>query len=370
MKTPRHRPLAALLLACLWVLVPILPIPADAQSIDAELPLPRWEESPPSLDSLSPGGPFNNLLPGTLIPALTDGSEVQRLGPRLDDAPTGLSSQIGPTDLSLFLHGSLLQNARPAQAPRVPTPALAIQELPPDQVAALADIPANEYLADPQNLVPEVVRGDLDRLLEFHASDARIRLHVLVLDADQKLPASADPLQFAHGTLTRHLSCLAVYPLGEPWRTRIFLSKTLHHAAAADELTDMASDCIRDAQEADDPSEQLQRYTIRLCTRLYWLQKKLPDPAMRSVVNTTPSLQEVTGSQESAVSFVSRYLLPSSLPMAAIGGIVILWQLLKRLKKRRQDHPSHVWILPEPEVIPRLGGAFSAGAGAVLSYKQ
>lgn len=370
MKPPRHPPRAALLLACLWMLVPAFTGPADAQSIDEELPLPRWEESPPSLDSVNPGGQFNNLLPGTLIPALTDSSEIQRLGPRLDDAPTGLSSQIGPTDLSLFLHGSLLQNARPAQAPRVPTPALAIKDLQPDQVAALADIPANEYLVDPQDLVPEVVRGDLDRLLEFHASDARIRLHVLVLDADQKLPASADPLQFAHGTLTRHLSCLAVYPLGEPWRTRIFLSKTLHHAAAADELADMAADCIRDAQEADDPAEQLQRYTIRLCTRLYWLQKKLPDPAMRTVVNSKPSLQEVTGAQESTVGFINRYLLPASLPLAGVGGLMILWQLFKRLKKRRRPDPDHVWILPEPEVIPRLGGAFSAGAGAVLSYKQ
>jgi hypothetical protein len=63
--------------------------------------------------------------------------------------------------------------------------------------------------------------------------------------------------------------------------------------------------------------------------------------------------------------------LPSAIqPINGCGGIAILGLLFKRLKKRRQAHPAHIWILPEPEVSPRLGGAFSAVAGTILFYKQ
>lgn len=363
---------------CLLRRLCILLLPAAAamgQSVDDELPLPRWEQEPSALSAPdSPGSQFNSLLPGSLIPALPPPTELPRLGPRLEDAPSGLSSQIGPTDLSLFLHGSLLGSARPAQAPRTPTPALSLRDLPAQHLPALLDAPANEYLIDPQNLVPEVERGDLERLLAFHASDARIRLYILVLDADQKLPEGADPALFVRGALSRQASCLAVYPLGEPWRARVFLSHSVHQAAAQDMLLDMAADCIRDSQQADDPEEQLQRYAIRLCTRLYWLQNTLPQlgsPPLATVSGRP--LREVSAENTSgaAGSRLHDFGLLAGLLAGGLVAILLLAQGRRVWRSRRHASTSgSVWMLPEPEVVPRLGGAFSAGAGAVLSYKR
>jgi hypothetical protein len=277
-------------------------------------------------------------------------------------------------DLSLFLHGSLLGSARPAQTPRTPTPALALRDLPAHFLPALVDAPTNEHLIDPQNLLPEIEREDLERLLTFHATDARIHLYILVLDADQKLPVDADPARFARGALSRQTCCLAIYPLAEPWRARLFLSQSIHQAASADSLLDMAADCIRDAQQTDQPAEQLSRYAIRLCTRLYWLQSTLPGAGAAS--SAQPGGRPLREISAEATASPGLSLLRDHSPLllgisGALGALLIITQLARLwLRRCRVRHIASVWMLPEPEIVPRLGGPFSAGAGALLSYKR
>ncbi|MES2595138.1 MAG: hypothetical protein V4662_07380 [Verrucomicrobiota bacterium] len=350
-------------------------VTSSAQSIDEELPLPRWDQRPPLVNGApipqEPGSQFNSLLPGeSLVPSLPQDPGALQFGPRLMDTPSSLNPQFGATDLSLFLPGNLLQQARPAQAPRVPTPVMALKDLPAEIIASLDDSPANDYLIDPQNLVPEIARADIERLLEFHHSDARIRLHILVLDADQKLPDSLDPATIAHGALGRQHSCLAIFPLGEPWRARVLLSRPLHAAAKPDLLMDMVADCIRDAQEADDPMEQFHRYTVRLSTRLFWLEKSIPTTPFPKTAG--PSLREVTGGGEAPTPLFQ--WLTSPITKVVLSSMAVLglgWLLLRKMMKRRQQGQanSQVWMLPEPEIKPRLGGAFSAGAGAAMSFK-
>lgn len=348
---------------------------ARAQTIDDDLPLPRWDQRPPLVNGApvapGPGSSFNSLLPGeSLVPSLPEDPGALQIGPRLMDTPSALSSQFGATDLSLFLPGNLLQQARPAQAPRVPTPVLSLKDLPADLIAALPDSPANDYLIDPQDLVPEIARADLERLLAFHASDARIRLHLLILDADQKLPDSVDPATIAHGVLTRQPSCLAIYPLGEPWRARVLLSRPVHAAARPDALTALAADCIQDAQQADEPAEQLHRYAVRLSTRLFGLQQSLPVPGAAA----SPAMREVTAGGAEAPGGIVLWLTSSvtQVVLAGIAACGLLWMLVRKLMKRHQRRTTsgQVWMLPEREPRPRLGGAFSAGAGAVISLKS
>ncbi len=348
---------------------------AAAQSIDEELPLPRWEKEPPVMKSEA-GDHFNSLLPpDPLLPALPAPQGLLQSGPRLGDTQPSLMpgyGDLGPMDLSLFLHGSILQqqSQRPA---RTPTPALALRDLPQDIVHSLLDAPVNELIIDPQNLIPEIARGDLERLLAFHASESSIRLYMLVIDADQKLPDTLDVSRLAHGALSRQPSCLAIYPLGEPWRTRLLLSQSVHTAATSSGLADMAADCIRDAQQADDEAAQIQRYAVRLSTRLFWLQKSLV-LSPNKVAASGPHLLEVVGQDTSSEPPSGAIDLRLWLALAAIAVSLLALIAILRLKRQsassRKSTHSHTWILLEPETSPRLGGAFSGGAGAVVSFKR
>jgi hypothetical protein len=42
--------------------------------------------------------------------------------------------------------------------------------------------------------------------------------------------------------------------------------------------------------------------------------------------------------------------------------------LQKVVRQRRLKRQKSVWLLPEPETIPRLGGAFTGGGGGMIRY--
>lgn len=354
---------------------------AHAES-DVDLPLPRWTpELARPAGQPDAGRQFNQLLPpeSNLLPPPPEVQGLLETGPRLSDGPPALMEDHGklePQDLTLFLHGSILNQAGDLPAPAKPTPAVSLRDLPPELLSNLYDAPAGDYLLDPQTLVPEVPRQDLDRLLEFHAKDARITLFLLVLDGDQKLPQTAALERIAAGALTKHDTCLAIFPLGEPWRARFMVSQSVHQYVATRSLTDLAEDCIKDAQQASDPVQQLHRFSVRLSTRLFWLEKSLPaEPGRPSTAGAR--LQEVAQGGGAAAGGLTKSAANAEAAAVAasvslttlfiIGGLFAsgLWFVRSR---RRHLQLSRVWLLPEQEVSPRLGGAFSGGAGAVVHY--
>ncbi len=359
--------------ACLMLTLLASSVPlAFSQDIDETLPLPRWEnEAPLQPMAEEPGSQFNSLLPSD--PFANDPLELPPSGPRLSDAPPTLMpgySELGPTDLSLFLRGSILQSDSPKAAMPHPTPVMDLRDLPADILQGLTDAPANEYVMDPLNLIPEVTRIDLDRLLEFHAKESLIHFYLLVIDTNQKLPDAATLDHLAHGALTRQKACLAVYPLGEPWRARILLSPSVHSSVTAATLSELAADCIQDAHQAQQSSLQLQRYTVRLSTRLFWLEKSLP---IASAATSTTSLQEIAGQTKSTSSPLigSKWIVPSLIAIAGLLATILLTLILRKKRSRlAMTEPTHVWILPDIEVTPRLGGAFSGGASNMISFKS
>jgi len=345
---------------------------AFSQDIDEALPLPRWENDAPAQPMAEePGSQFNSLLPADAF--VEDSLELPPSGPRLSDAPPTLMpgySALGPTDLSLFLHGSILQSDSPTAAMPHPTPIMDLRDLPTEIFQGLKDAPTNEYVMDPQNLIPEVTRIDLDRLLEFHAKDCQIHFYLLVIDTNQQLPTTAALDQLAHGALTRQKACLAVYPLGEPWRARVLLSPNIQSTVTTATLADLAADCIQDAHQAQQSSLQLQRYAVRLSTRLFWLENTLPSS---STATSSSSLQDIAG-QTHPISnslFQSTWIVPSLIAMAVLLTAICLTQLLVKKRSRQlMTEPTHVWILPDLEVTPRLGGAFSGGSSITVSFKS
>jgi len=342
---------------------------SDAMAND-EPPLPTWEADLPSDNAMPPGSNFSNLLPEGTEPEA--GNEFF-LGPSgaLKSPPLLLDdSGLSPHDLSLFLHGGLLNMlSEPPEAK--PTPSLALREAPALVLDSLKNGPRNEYLMDPQSLLTEIPTLDLERLLQFHASEARILLYILILDRDQKISATAKLNELVARLKADREVCLAVYSLGEPWRTRFLVTEGVNQNSSLHSLTEMAEDCIKDALLTNDAERQLQRFAVKLSTRLFWLEKGLPEaiPITKGVqvlheVARKPTIENIPHAKTE---------WPLS-QMATVGGIGLLlsaglrscWRSWKRSRALKQK--QFVWILPETEIRPRLGGAFSGGAGVMIQY--
>lgn len=348
--------------AALWLLAPAL------QGED-EPPLPTWDVAPSSPGA--PGGNFSQLLPERQEPGSDDpfylGNPMLKPQPLLSDDAT-----LNPHDLSLFLRGGLLAVPQePVQ--QAPTPVLALKDLPEHVLSSLSQVPLNEHLIDPQSLVTEVPALDLARLLEFHAEESRILLYILVIERDEKLGNISQIRALTERLTGKRDLCLAVYPLGEPWRVRLLVSPRVQQHTPVSALMEMGEDCIADALLTHDAERQLQRFAVKLSTRLFQLEKSLPPEVAPQVAAVSSGLHEVArkgGAPEIlpvAVREASVWtiILISSLTVLALALTAYGIKIWKRYRRARKSH--HVWMLPENEVRPRLGGAFSGGAGRMMS---
>lgn len=358
---------------CCLSAVSILLLSSSLLAAADEPPLPTWDGQAWESPVLTPGSQFSDLLPENGASDSVDGFFLEGSGPlkspRLMVDDSGLSSH----DLSLFLRGGLLHTP---QEPTLhhPTPSLALRDVPTSVLESLRQVPVNEYLINPQSLVTEMPMLDLERLLQFHSTECRIRLYILVLDRDQKLASTAllNPL-IARLRSQREI-CLAIYPLGEPWRARFMVSPLISQTSSLASMTEMAEDCIQDAMQVNDAEQQLQRFAVRLSTRLFWLEKSLP-PASSAALAAVPGLTEVVTSPPGAVKSSGDASLGGSLLMAAVTSLLSLAAAVGIyggirfwLRLRAARGKQRVWLLPETEVAPRLGGAFSGGAGAMIQY--
>jgi len=353
----------------------------NEQAEESALPLPRWSEH--ELKAFRNSLPVLNG-PGVLPPSsgesTTDINELIRKpltsGPRLDhffnEHDSELSPRLQVEDMRLFLPESILGmpvQSQPGGRAQLPTPLAALQDVPAEFLAVCAQSLPREYLIDPEQLVPEIQNHDLMRLLEFHARDARIKLFVLMLDHDQKLPESAELEKIASGSLLQSDACLLVYPLGEPWRTRLFVSRSIHNQISSGFLSETVQACLHESLQTSDVHDQLRRYTIHLSTRLFWLQKAL-GTAPSQETGTGQALAEFAPASKAPAMLSPAGLMPPAvwsatsvllLGLTSIAGR----QWLRRIRLRRQHR---IWMLAEPDTVPRLGGAFTGGGGAMVRY--
>ncbi len=351
------------------------------QDIEAILPLPEWA---PSQDGIAParnGTPF--LLGGSLLPQSFphDDNESGNLSPMTSQPTiaTEFQSARPDGDLSLFLPDALLGKAIHIAPPSSPTAAHLIRKLDDDFLTSCRGSPGDAHLIDPDSHVSETQKEDLLRFLQFHARDARIKAFVIVTDRDQTVPNNADLSNVASGALRSHDSCLAIYPLGEPWRARLFVSGSVHRIIPPEYLNGVVKDCAKDAELVSDPMEQLHRFTVRLSIRLFWLEKLISTntPALTSV-NGQEVPSEIVSKRQPALdeALLNHVILTPSSPhqwwSVTLGVALSLaggGATYAALRYRRRRLISFVWIMPETEIPPRLGGAFSGGGGAWIQYR-
>ena len=340
-----------------------------ADSQDGELPLPKWDR-PQGFGlgySLFPEGSATEDLPS--VPAHSPAENAT--------FTSEFPSAHPDHDLSLFLPDALLGKVlRPFQDAR-PTPPEKLRECSAPFLSACRSSPASCHLIDPDEHVTREQREDLSRFLRFHARDARVKAFVMVVAADEKLPDAASLAETASGALADGDACLAIYPMGEPWRARLFVNEKTGGLAGMAELNAMADDCARDAAQARDPFEQLHRFTVRLSIRLFWLE--------RLMTPKQPMAESLPASSHEAAPYVglgNPNALPTALDIrrhrqidlaSVIIGVTVSLAgggaTFAALIARRRRNRNRIWILPEIEIPQRLGGAFCGGGGAMIQYR-
>jgi hypothetical protein len=258
---------------------------AQAGANDGGLPLPQWSDDDAA--ALKQRGQLPQPLGGLLWPENADlglaGSLPLTPSSIADDGQTAQP----PVDISSFLPPKLIQKAA-ASIPSPGAPKLLV-DTPADYLLACAGIPSDHLLLDPWHHLTETNGEELEQFLAYHSENSSIRAVVMILGKGEQLPKNADLSQLGSGAVDRARSCLAVLPLGEPWRARIFLSQDVQASVPPIYLANLAGDCVSDAAQAPDEGEQVHRFLVRLSTRLFWLERMLPPQAKPPVAAQHPA---------------------------------------------------------------------------------
>jgi hypothetical protein len=294
--------------------------------------LPGWTEADVREFELN-GRPTN--LGGGLWPA--EAFPLEPVPQRLEPLPPPFS----PDDLPL------LANAPPFTPSAIPAQALATY------FGARPD----RYLLDPQGLVEDSDRANIERFLEYHADRGDLELFVLVIGPNQAPPVHISTRDlwhrwFPHGTRE---GAIVFYPIGEPDHAAVEFGRASVVASGLARLREALDACAKDSLQTTEPSAQLDRFCVQLSVQCAWLARDLG-------LHRSPAQPALTFIPEDAASRHGRSQWAAALLAAATASLAglatYLWLTLARRPAR----------FPDLEIPTRLGGDSCGGAHAVLSF--
>ena len=286
---------------------------------------------------------------------------------------------------------------RPLAGLRVPMPALMplsametfSHELPPvagelrDEYFSLRPV---EFLVDPQRLLTEQKSHDIQRFLEYHADEAQFDICMMLFGASQDIPEDISLEERHREWFGDRSVVLVAYFLEHPERTRVIYGEGVRQKLPEGVFSRIFQSCVREAQVAETPFDQVERFAIEMSIRLYWLAKMLERQAAGEAIPTTeeelsgPKWEQLaTNAQPGALSagvptaeasMMTDRLL--SLPWLLLGAGTFLLSALTGAGAwwwRRDSLAAKPVLFPELELPTRLGGNFSGGGYVGISFE-
>ncbi|QIF04190.1 hypothetical protein [Roseimicrobium sp. ORNL1] len=357
-------------------------------SVDDALPLPAWS---PEDTAAQQGLLETPPLSGLLWPDNFDPDKLQPPEPQVAGTPGAGEPSVSPApknqrglgdNFLLFIPKPAAPAAQHALPPDKP-----LTEVTREFMEQSELLEPDAFLLDPLTLLPETQSEDLRRLLTFHVTQSHTSAYFLMLDAHEKLSPNVDLSRLAAGRLTREHACLAAFPLGQPWRARLFVTREIASGVEPGYLPGILEACVQDAMRASDPMDQLQRFATQLSIRLIWMERAYPKLfSAEETIAASESAKETT--PESLTSFVladvSQPLVPEgdlwtrwtlltqthgrTMLLGFCGFLLVLAGLIRFVRWRKRQHGRTVWMLPEVESTPRFGGAHCGSGGVWIKY--
>lgn len=226
-----------------------------------------------------------------------------------------------------------------------------------------------DFLVDPLALLTEQKSNDVSRFLEYHSEGAPFDICLIVLRENEQAPNEQALAAIHRQWFGQEQVALVVYPFGRPRDIKFEFGSTAVKSVSESVMNRIEKSVIAEASVGLDPSDQVERLSIELSIRLYWLARILDRPQ-----SMTEAEAEMAADQHRTAS-VENGGEPRANPgmrwawtflgalLAAVAGAFVWW-----LARRNSLHGGPVFF-PDREIPMRLGGASSGGACAEISFR-
>ncbi len=194
---------------------------------------------------------------------------------------------------SPLLGGTLFPGSDPASEEVLPEP-LEVPELEvPEEVprtteivslGVVEDLPAKlvpdyfperleQRLLDPQSLLTQSRLDEIHHFLDYHFSEARSAIHIMVLKPLQRLPSEIDLQQFHRRWFAEEeLAVLVIYNFGNPEMSRLIFGAEAKKRVSEARRIEACVEAINQAIVVGNAEDQLERFLTDLSRSLYWIE--------------------------------------------------------------------------------------------------
>ncbi len=220
-------------------------------------------------------------------------------------------------------------------------------------------------LVDPQGLLSATDFNARLNALEYHVKDSSIDLFVYIFEKDQEIPTDVRSEEVIERFYQEGRPALvAYYYLGAPKRSVLRLSPILAEKIPIGEQRQALENAVLQALEKTETVPQLEGFMTQLAMRSYWMDQIISggQPVNEAALQPLVSPMRVKKKSAKAIWLqeqFDRFAMPTAM---VVGGLFLLGGLIALFRWKRR------YVFPEVEVEPRLGGAYAAGIGAVISF--
>lgn len=231
---------------------------------------------------------------------------------------------------------------------------------------------SNGYLIDPQRLLSQQERADLEGFLAHHAEEAKVDIRLYLLDAQQPMSyqSALQNLVQQHYSASE-FTAVVFCCLGAPSRNQLIFGGVGAGTEDADEIRRMQEGALLKAMEKSDPAAQVEAFVVELSIKLYWMERTALIGEAKGVVRSAVGneiplageggflLVEPVGFIASVKSYLLYVIVVGvSLFLFLLGwvGVFYLWKNTRRFR------------FPAMDVPRRLGANYAAGVGAMIYF--
>jgi hypothetical protein len=254
-------------------------------------------------------------------------------------------------------------------APDIPLPPVRV-DVPREYVDGYIGGPPKGTLVDPQLLLTEFKKYDIDGFLQYHEEESPYRICMMLFERDQELPDGATLRSLHEEWYGDEPVALLAYFMGQPERAVVEFGRLARDGLSGSYLASAVESCAEEGLIVENAFNQLERFGMELSVQLYWLEKELGlEPPMPARVEERMAEAAVVAGEsrwDELVDFVGTlprwYLVGGgSLLLGVFAGGVVLFGY-----RRMAGRNGH--LFPDYEIDARLGGAHSGGGHGVLSF--
>jgi hypothetical protein len=212
-------------------------------------------------------------------------------------------------------------------------------------------------LHDPQHLLLPAQAEPLAQLLgESLNARETFLTSVVLMRPSQQIPPSLNPPELLQSWHGNNKSVLILYFMGRPDRTQAFFSPEVRRQHRGEDLRQVIDFGVREAARMTTPLGQLQRFCYKTAIRLDRLHRQ-------GVV--APTDEPLPPAAAAAPGDGSWWTVVIGIHAAGLSAAALWWW--RRRRAAANGTGSRI-LLPEQDLVTRLGAPHSGGFGAVLQF--